>query len=506
MEPYDQYKRPLRHRSVTPARRVEIVPDKAAFQGYAVRPLGAVQFPLLLEKEPVILDLGDHYTGYLHLELDCGCLEHIPDSPTNIAFTFGEMPIELMETVADSEESLSVGWLQQDFKTVAFMPYAGSLERRYSFRYVKLQRTDSVRFPVAVRGLYLDAVSAVDVDAVEPAAVTDPLLRRIDRMCVKTLAECEQDVFEDGPKRDRRLWIGDLRLQALVDYGTFHNLDLIRRCIYLFAGHRNREGLVAPCVFPDTPPYVDQWIYLDYSLCFGLCLEDYREHIGDETLPRELYDVARRQVEYAAERFDRAAGRIEAPFFIDHGTYDRSVAALGYFAYVLRRMRRLAAALEQPTEWLETLTEEADGALLRCREPKTGLFLTAGGELSWQSQVWAALSGALEREQAQMLLMETAKVDPPVRMSSPFMTHYYLEALCACGMEQQAMAVIREYWGAILAAGFDCCPECFDVTNDRVTPYSNPVLNSACHAWSCTPSYWIRQYGISGRNTGGDSQ
>ena len=79
-------------------------------------------------------------------------------------------------------------------------------------------------------------------------------------MCVKTLKECEQEVFEDGPKRDRRLWIGDLRLQALVDYNTFKNIDLIKRCIYLFAHNLNNEGLVAPCVFPDTPPFIDQWI------------------------------------------------------------------------------------------------------------------------------------------------------------------------------------------------------------------------------------------------------
>ena len=26
-----------------------------------------------------------------------------------------------------------------------------------------------------------------------------------------------QDVFEDGPKRDRRLWLGDLRLEALAN-------------------------------------------------------------------------------------------------------------------------------------------------------------------------------------------------------------------------------------------------------------------------------------------------
>lgn len=28
--------------------------------------------------------------------------------------------------------------------------------------------------------------------------------------------DCMQSVFEDGPKRDRRLWLGDLRLQALA--------------------------------------------------------------------------------------------------------------------------------------------------------------------------------------------------------------------------------------------------------------------------------------------------
>ena len=113
---------------------------------------------------------------------------------------------------------------------------------------MKLKRVDSVRFPVKVSGLYLDSVSAVDMDKAKKVDIQDELLRKIDAMCVKTLAECEQDVFEDGPKRDRRLWIGDLRLQALVDYETFENYDFVKRCIYLFAEHLNNEGLVAPCV------------------------------------------------------------------------------------------------------------------------------------------------------------------------------------------------------------------------------------------------------------------
>ena len=28
-------------------------------------------------------------------------------------------------------------------------------------------------------------------------------------------------------------WLGDLRLQALANYGTFRNFDLVKRCLYL---------------------------------------------------------------------------------------------------------------------------------------------------------------------------------------------------------------------------------------------------------------------------------
>lgn len=490
----DTYKRPLLHKRIDPVSVVEIVENSRCFQGYEVKKLRDTAFPLTLEKEAIILDFGSHYTGYLHIELENGSDAHIADSPTNIAFRFGEMPIELMEDVEDSEKSLSIGWLQHDFKTIAFMPYQGSLERRYSFRYLKLKRVDSVRFPVKIKALYLDSVSAVDLDAVKQVDIQDPLLKKIDAMCVKTLVECEQDVFEDGPKRDRRLWIGDLRLQALVDYETFRNIDLIKRCIYLFTEHRNDLGLIAPCVFPDTPPYVDQWFYLDYCLCIIPCLYDYMENTGDLALVRELYDVALRQIQYTDSIFDRTARKLDSMFFIDHGEYDRSVAALGYFAYVIRQMIAITNKLNGSAENLNTLLSQVDQALLSFYDEEKGLFVTEKGEISWHSQAWAALSGALTTAQAQQLLEKTAQVDPAIKFSSPFMMHYYLEALYANGMPEKALACIRDFWGGILDAGFDCCPECFQFGNERLSPYAHPAMNSACHAWSCTPSYWIRKY------------
>ena len=45
-----------------------------------------------------------------------------------------------------------------------------------------------------------------------------------------------QTVFEDEPKRDRRLWLGDLRLEALANYETYRNFDIVKRSLYLLAG------------------------------------------------------------------------------------------------------------------------------------------------------------------------------------------------------------------------------------------------------------------------------
>lgn len=497
MKKFDEYKKPLKHKRVTAQAFVNIENDPEAFQGYRVKKLADISFPFTLGKDEVIIDFGDHYTGYLHLSAQ-GTPDHIPDSPTLINFTFGEMPIEIAENVCSIKQSLSPAWLQNDSKSIAFMPYEGSLERRYSFRYLKLKREYSAYFDIQITDLYIDAVSAVDMDEAIPFSSGDEVLDKINYMCVKTLKECEQEVFEDGPKRDRRLWIGDLRLQALVDYNTFKNIDLIKRCIYLFAHNLNNEGLVAPCVFPDTPPFIDQWIYLDYSMCLVLCLSDYLENTGDRELPDELYEIAMNQLKYAEKAFDRKNAKIDAPFFIDHGNYNRCIAALGYFAYTINHAKKLAKELNKDAEWLDRVYDEVCKALMTYRDEDKGIFVTREGEISWQSQVWTILSGALTVEEAHELLSKTIAADPKIRMSSPFMTHYYLEALYFCGEADTAINYIKEYWGAIIDAGFDCCPECFDLRDEMISPYHCVVLNSACHAWSCTPSYWIRKYYING--------
>ena len=53
---------------------------------------------------------------------------------------------------------------------------------------------------------------------------------------------------------------------------------------------------------------------------------------------------------------------------------------------------------------------------------------------------------------------------------------------------------LQEYWGKMADCGADTFQEVFDPDNPYRTPYGDIRLNSACHAWSCAPAYFIRHY------------
>ncbi len=112
-------------------------------------------------------------------------------------------------------------------------------------------------------------------------------------------------VFEDGPKRDRRLWIGDLRQQALVNYETFDQLDLVKHCLYMFAGY-TEEGKHTPrCIYINSKGTAcDGDVFVDYSLMFNWILCDYYEHTGDTDLVEELFELADKQILLACRALD----------------------------------------------------------------------------------------------------------------------------------------------------------------------------------------------------------
>ncbi len=496
------YRKPLNHKDVYPVNYVEIKEDDKAFQRLRAIPIAKVTDGIVLKSgQKVILDFGDHCVGCLRFDVNDKAGE-IMDSPALLKFTFGEFPLEIVSLPENYKGWLGSGWFQTETKPIVFTPWSGMLERRYSFRYLMIERTDnSPKTTIILNDLHVDTVTSAKECNAPFVEIKDSLLERIYHMSLKTLKDCEQDVFEDGPKRDRRLWIGDLKLQALTDYYTFKNTDLIKRCIYLFAGCRTSEGVVASCLYPDNSTYINDWAFLDYSLFFISCLYDYVVNTGDDSLLADLYDVAYDQMDIIGKMMNERGvivGResVEDDAFIDWcPDLDKEVAFLGVYIYTLRQLRYLTEIVGKNCAALDEKIKKLEEVLLGYYSNENGVFVTSAGQISWHSQVWAVLSGALAQEECKELLLKTEKINPDKIMHTPYMIHYYIEALVGSGLEDKAMDFIKHYWGKMVDAGFDCCPEVFNPDDDFDSPYNAPELNSACHAWSCTPAYWIiRKY------------
>ena len=78
------------------------------------------------------------------------------------------------------------------------------------------------------------------------------------------------------------------------------------------------------------------------------------------------------------------------------------------------------------------------------------------------------------------------------------MHHYTVDALVKAGLMEDAEAYIRRIWGGMVALGADTFFEAYVPGEPEFSPYDDKKVNSMCHAWSCTATYFIRKYNIGG--------
>ena len=106
------------------------------------------------------------------------------------------------------------------------------------------------------------------------------------------------------------------------------------------------------------------------------------------------------------------------------------------------------------------------------------------------------LAGAVSAEEGAEILDKVIALNPEKGMVSPYMNHHFVEALLKCGKKEQAMDYMKYYWGGMLSHGADTFWELYNPENPAESPYGGSIVNSYCHAWSCTPTYLLRKYFI----------
>ena len=357
--------------------------------------------------DKICLDFGDHQVGYVTLKLNS--VGSPQDAPAFFRLKFGEIAKEMTEDSADYDGWISRGWIQEEFIHIDVLPAELKLPRRYAFRYMEIEAIDtSLKWQMVVEDVYCTSVSSVRMEDVKPVESDDEMIRKLDKVSLRTLHNCMQSVFEDGPKRDRRLWLGDLRLQALANYETFHNMDLVKRCLYLFAGQTKDNGQVSACLFTEPKFIVDDTFLLDYSMFFGATLLDYYEASGDRETLEDLSKCAYRQMEIAGEQFDaRHLMKNGEGFwgFIDWTEgLNKQTAMQGVYIYCAKKVQKIAEILGD-TAKAEELAKE--GYVKESIDKYLGLFKgveEAGNGIDGICYIAKTLEGFLEEDVEKNLL------------------------------------------------------------------------------------------------------
>jgi alpha-L-rhamnosidase len=491
-----------------PVSVVNLVADKAAFQGWkavAAEPITAFYSKSLKKQNGVIIDFGEHITGYVSFDL--ATVTGTADAPTRLKLTFGEVPSELATPFDPYKGGLSRAWLQDEVVDVMDVPSTSAIARRLSFRYVKIEiigSSGSLDFRMS--GITCKAVTSVVTQPAPLAVATPQLFKDIDKVGLSTLKECMQTVYEDGPKRDRRLWIGDLYLESLANNYSFKDHELTKRCLYLLAGLSHTNGYLHGTVFETPKPHPQAGTFLmDYALLYNVALKEYLSATNDQQTAIDLWPVAKKQLDIINTyvqpdgMMNYAKANKEWWVFFDwKDGLDKQAALQGLAIYALKQTYELAKTLNKENELKDVpalIKKMTAAARKELYNKQTGLFESGTArQISYASQIWMVIAGVTTKAESQKALSMVAQTNGAVYPGAPYLYHYYVQALLTAGMDTRAKEVITNYWGGMVKKGADTFWEVYDPNNEFLSPYHFFPVNSYCHAWSCTPVYFIRKY------------
>ena len=494
----------LYSREVKPVGLVKVQTDAAAFQGWRALPAGELSTAWgrpLNPGDSLTLDFGEHLVGYLSFSLVD--TKRVIDAPVRLKFTFAEVPLELGEDARKIEKlpTLSRSWLQHEVVTVDVVPSEVRLPRRYAFRYVKIEVVASPgggRFGIG--GVSATAVTSADASALRPWTAPSPSLAKIDAVARRTLRDCMQTVFEDGPKRDRRLWLGDLRLEALANYETYGNFEIVKHSLYVLAGTADDDARLSSDAYERPRIHRGECTILDYTALYAATVLEYLEASGDRETAEDLWPLCVRQLDFildtiGADGVFRDNGKWWC--FIDwQSKLNRQTPEQGALAYGFRQTLRLAKALGRTRDvaFLEdVLARMEKGAEERLWNEERGIYVCEkDGQVSWMGQAWMVIGGLAKGERAKRCLQTVTTDAASVGPVTPYANHYFTEALYTAGLRREAENHLVGYWGGMAELGADTFWEVYVPGDQLASPYKTPLINSYCHAWSCAPAYFLR--------------
>ena len=437
-----------------------------------------------------LYDFGRETFGYLVLEGVEGDGE--------VAVYYGESP----EEAQDKDFCETLDRIRFEATTITDLATGKRVERtaRYVFDNSK-----------ALRYVYVECAGATPAGVsleYEYAPVSyrgsfkssDEELNRIWEIGAYTMHLTTREFFIDGIKRDRWVWSGDAVQSYLMNYYLFFDSECVKRTTWLLRGK--------------DPVTAHTNTIMDYTFYWFIGIYDYYMYTGDRAFVKQIYPRMQTMMEYVLGRTN-SRGMVEGMtgdwVFVDwaDGYLDKKgelaieqvllcksletmalCAALAEVEEDIPTYEKLAADLR--AKLLPTFWNEAKQAMVHnCVEGERSEAVTR------YAKMFATFFGYLSQEQQQQIKHSVLLNDEILKITTPYMRFYELEALCVLGEQEAVMGEMKDYWGGMLREGATSFWEKYNPTESGVqhlAMYGRPYGKSLCHAWGASPIYLLGRY------------
>lgn len=412
----------------------------------------------------VVLDFGKEL---------CGGIRLITGGAANktalFRLTLGESLTEACSQIG--EKNATNDHSPRDFE----IPVSGMGDVTYGmsgFRFAKL--TLLSQEPVTVRNVF--AVSSLPQLEKEGTLHTDDekLNQIIDTAAYTLKLNLQNGCIWDGIKRDRLVWSGDLNPEILVAAHLYGDIANIRNSLVFLKGETPADAWIN-----GIPAYSAWWV-------INLC--DHYRLTGNSSFFAENLDYARAVIRHFAGCVNEA-GEMDfsdawhfMPYFLDWPTANTPDAPIGTAALLIYMAKKFLEIQEEASCHL--LVERLSRYLeMDCRFKQTRAF--------------QILAGRSPKGEAAFLEKNGAEG------FSTFMAYYILKAYTMAGGEDP-IALIKEYYGAMLDRGATSFWEDFDLNwlkdSGRIDQLPEPgqtdihgdngafcyvgFRHSLCHGWA----------------------
>lgn len=323
------------------------------------------------------------------------------------------------------------------------------------------------------------------------------LLNKIWEIGVYTMQLTTREFFIDGIKRDRWVWSGDAAQSYLMNYYLFNDNETVKRTIWLLGGKAPITSHINTI--------------MDYTFYWFNSIADYYLYSGDRAFLQQIYPNMKTMMDYVLGRTDEdgmVQGMTGDWVFIDWA--DKPMDKTGQLSFEQILFCRSLESIAQVAEVVGADTEEVSkyktlASDLREKllpffwnEEKQAIVHKRGAEDIFKfSSMFAVIYNYLDEHKKQAVADNVLFNEDVLKITTPYMRFYELEAMCMLGKHEQVMSEMLDYWGGMIEEGATSFWEKYvpgEHGAEKYAMYGRPFGKSLCHAWGASPIYLLGKY------------